>query len=285
MGAIDFLLNITGLLLWISWRSQRFDPLAKSTPVTLVGTLKRTEARRLKGMNLALLLLGLIGLRAVLYWLLGSPANWTPRINLELVVLAFRGDLFWPSLLYSCLSFLRVLLLFYFWLLFVAMLNRQVNLTDPIEKLIRLHLGKPARWPWPIQILLPFFLTAVLWVTLHPLLVRLGVVVPSHSMAHVIEQSLLVGLGLVLSLKYLLTAILILHLVSSYIYLGTSPVWEFVARTSAHITAPLRGLPLRLARVDLAPVLGVVITLSLLEWLPNFVLSRLAAAHLSAWPL
>src|SRR5581483_7494968 len=106
MGAIDLLLNVAGLLLWISWRSQRFDPLVRSTPVTLVGTLKRAETKRLKGVNLALVLVSLVVLRAVLYWLLGAPANWTPKINLELVVLAFRGDLFGPALLYSGLSFL-----------------------------------------------------------------------------------------------------------------------------------------------------------------------------------
>ncbi|HZR21323.1 MAG TPA: hypothetical protein VFE51_28840 [Verrucomicrobiae bacterium] len=285
MGAIDLLLNVAGLLLWISWRSQRFDPLVRSTPVTLVGTLKRAETKRLKGVNLALVLVSLVVLRAVLYWLLGAPANWTPKINLELVVLAFRGDLFGPALLYSGLSFLRMLMVFYFWLLVVAMLNRNRPTADPIDKLVRLHLGKPGRWPWPLQVLLPFLATVALWMGLHPLLVRLGVVAPTHSMAHLAEQGLLVGLGLVLSLKYLLTAILLAHLVSSYIYLGTSPIWDFIAQTAGGLTAPLHRLPLRLARVDLAPALGVVVILCLLEWLPNFVLSRLAAAHLSAWPL
>jgi uncharacterized protein YggT (Ycf19 family) len=230
-------------------------------------------------------LVSLIGLRAVLYWLLGSPANWTPKINLELVVLAFRGDLFGPTVVYSCLSFVRVLLVFYFWLLIIAALNQDPTPPDPLNKLIRLHLGPPARWPWPVQVLLPFLLTVGLWMALHPVLVRLGVVLPVHSAAHLAEQGLLVALGLALSLKYLLTAVLLLYLVSSYIYLGTSPFWDFVAHTSAKITAPLRHLPLRLARVDLTPALGVVLILGLLEWLPNFVLSRLMAAHLSPWPL
>src|SRR5436305_5221346 len=109
MGAIDFLLNLAGVLLWVSWRSQRFDPLATSTPVTLVGTLKRAQPRTLKGGPLILVLAGLLLVRAVVYWLIGSPANWTPKIHLELVVLAFRGDLFFPVLVYSCLSFVRLL--------------------------------------------------------------------------------------------------------------------------------------------------------------------------------
>ena len=284
MGAIDFLLNLAGLLLWVSWRSQRFDPLAKSTPVTLVGTLKRAQAPTLRGGPLVLVILGLILFRAILYWLIGSPANWTPKINLELVVLAFRGDLFIPVLVYSCLSFLRLLIVFYFWLLIVALINAGSE-PDAVTKLVRLHLGRITRLPWPLQLAPPFLVVFGLWLGLHPLLVRLGVVATIHSGVHLAEQALLVSLGLVLSLKYLLPSFLLLHLASSYVYLGTSPFWDFVAVTSGRLTAPLRRLPLRMARVDLTPVLGVILILFALEWLPNLTLSKLSAANLSTWPL
>ena len=29
MGYVDFILNLAGLLLWLNWRSDRFDPLVK----------------------------------------------------------------------------------------------------------------------------------------------------------------------------------------------------------------------------------------------------------------
>jgi uncharacterized protein YggT (Ycf19 family) len=284
MGAIDFLLNLAGLLLWISWRSQQFDPLAKSTPVTLVGTLKRAQASTLKRGPLVLVIFGLILFRALIYWLIGTPANWTPKINLELVVLAFRGDQFPQVLLYSCLSFLRLLIVFYFWLLVLALVNGGMD-ADALTKLVRLHLGRMVHWPWLVQLALPFVVIFGLWLTLHPLLVHLGVVASVHSGAHLAEQALLVSLGLILSLKYLLPSFLLLHLVASYVYLGTSPFWDFVAKTSGRLTAPLRRVPLRLARVDLAPVLGVILILCLLEWLPNLTLSKLSAANLSTWPL
>jgi uncharacterized protein YggT (Ycf19 family) len=285
MPAIDFLLNLSGLILWLSWRSIRFDPLLKSTPVTLVGTLRRAEPRRVRGGPLALVLLTLIVLRAVLYWLIGAPAEWTPKLNLELVVLAFRGDIFSSVLVYSLLSFIRTLVVFYFWLLIVAMINRGAKETGSIQKLIRQHLGKLANWPWPIQLTVPFLIVIILWMALHPVLTRIGVVLPVYSVTHLAEQGLLVGLGLLLSLKYVLTAFLLLHLVASYVYLGTSPFWDFIASTSTNITAPLRALPLRLARLDLAPAVGVILILSVLEWLPNMVLSKLSASNLSAWPL
>jgi uncharacterized protein YggT (Ycf19 family) len=112
-----------------------------------------------------------------------------------------------------------------------------------------------------------------------------GVLLPALSTAHIVEQGLLVGLGLLLSLKYILPILLLLHLVTSYVYLGSSPLWDFVSATSLNLTAPLRRLPLRLARLDLTPLAGAFLILVALQWLPNLVLSKLAASHLSAWPL
>jgi uncharacterized protein YggT (Ycf19 family) len=285
MGAIDFVLNLACLLLWLSWRSLRFDAFVKSGPVTLVGTLKRAQARRLRGWQLATVLATIVVLRAVLYWLIGSPADWTPKLNLELIVLAFRGDFFRTALAYSCLSFLRILVVFYFWLIALVIINRTITETDPIQKLVRLHLGRPARWPWPLQLLLPFLIVLALWMVLHPLLVSLSVVGRARSTAHLVEQGSLLGLGLLLSLKYVLPAFLLLHLVASYIYLGNNALLDFVTATSTNITAPLRRLPLRFGKVDFTPVAGVILILWLLQWLPNLVLGRLSASKLSAWPL
>ena len=285
MGAIDFLLNVAGVLLFLSWRSVRFDPLIKATPVTLIGTLKRTEPRRIKGWQLAPGLLCLIVLRAWLYEFIGAPADWTPRLNLELVVLAFRGDVFSTVLLFSCLSFVRAIVVFYFWLLVLALINRSRTEPDPILKLVRLHLGRAVRWPWPLQLLIPVLVVIALWLAVYPLLVRLGLMAAAKSTGHLFEQGVLVALGLPLSLKYVLPGLLLLHLVSSYVYLGSNPVWEFVSATAANLTAPLRRLPLRWAKLDLAPVLGVILILGTLQWLPNLILSRLAASNLSVWPL
>jgi uncharacterized protein YggT (Ycf19 family) len=285
MGAIDFLLNLAGLLLWASWRSSRFDPLVRSVPVTLIGTLKRTEPLRFKGWPLAVALALLLGLRTAFYLLIGAPADWTPKLNLELVVLAFRSDRFSHALVFSCLSFLRVLIVFYFWLLTLGIINRPTIDSDPVQKLVRLHLGRVARWPWLVQLLLPFCIVILLWLVLNPVLVGLVVVAPPHSKAHLVAQGSLVALGLLLSLKYLLPAFLLLLLVASYIYLGSNPIWDFITNTATNMTAPLRRLPLRFARLDLTPVLGVILVLWLLQWLPNLILSKLAANQMSTWPL
>lgn len=43
MDIVDLILNLAGLLLWLNWRSLRFDPLVKRTPATLMGTLRQRQ--------------------------------------------------------------------------------------------------------------------------------------------------------------------------------------------------------------------------------------------------
>lgn len=288
MGLIDFILNLAGILLWLSWRSTRFDLLAKTTPATLIGTLRRAEPRRLKGWQLLVALAALLLLRGVLYWQIGAEADWTPKLNLFFVVLVFRISLLpqdlIPILLFSLLSFLRVLIICYFWLLALAVINRRSSAPGPVLKLLWLHLGPAARWPGPVQVLLPFVLTAGLWILLHPLLVRLEITNHVSTNAHLVQQSLLVATALYLSLQYLLPGFLFAHLVASYVYLGNNALWDFVSATARQLLAPLRRLPLHLARFDFAPVVGVMLIFLLLHWLPNLILRALARHNVSLWP-
>ena len=94
MGLIDFILNLAGVLVWLSWRSLRFDPLVKTTPATLVGTLRRAEPRRMKGWQSLAGLAALLVLRALLYRQIGPEADWTPRLNLFFVAPPFSSHRF-----------------------------------------------------------------------------------------------------------------------------------------------------------------------------------------------
>jgi len=285
MDAVDFLLNMAGLLLCMSWRSVRQDPLAGSVPVTLVGTLKRTEPRRLTGWQLALALSTILVIRSVIYWLVGAPAEWTPKLNLELIIIPFRSDVFSTTLAFSCLSFLRVVIVFYFWLLILAMINRALIEPNPVQRMVRLQLGKAAQWPWPAQLLVPILVVILLWLGIHPILIKMNVLTQAQSWVHLLEQGSLVAVSLFISLKYLLPPLLLLHLITSYVYLGNNAFWNFVASTGLHLTSPLRQLPLRFAKLDFTPVVGAVLILSVLQWLPNLILTRLSAANVSTWPL
>ncbi len=284
MALFDFILNLAGLLLWLGWCSRHLDPLARSTPATIVGTVKRAEPASRRSWQLLVVLVLLLVARALFYHQVGSAVGWTPKLDLGFVVLAFRSDLFAPVFLYSALSFARVLVVYYFWLLTLVLINRGAVDPDPLQKLLRLHLGWIRNWPWWVLVALPVLVVTAVWLSLHPLLQRLGVVTPSQNLSQVLQQSLILTLTLLLSLKYLLPCFLVLDLVASYVYLGVSPLWDFVTTTSKNILRPLKPLPLRLSKVDLAPILGTILVLVLLHWMPNVIQGELGKRNVPLWP-
>jgi uncharacterized protein YggT (Ycf19 family) len=284
MGFIDFLLDLAALLLWLTWRSMRFDRLPRSTPATLAGTIKPAEPRQMQGWPFLLSLGLLLILRAFVYREISSPADWTPKLDLNWVVLAFRTNRPAPVLLFSVLSFLRVLIVFQFWLLFLTVVNQESVEPDRIQRIIRQQTAPLVRLPWLLRLLVPVVLCAGLWMAIHPLLVTLNVSESPRSTARLLEQGLLIGSGLFFTLKFLLPIFLLLHLVASYVYLGKNVFWDFVSTTARNLLAPLRMFPLRFARIDFAPVAAVSLIFLLLHWLPNLIVAALAKRALGVWP-
>ena len=257
MGLIDFILNLAGLLLWLNWRSVRFDPLGKRTPATLIGTLRRAEPRRLRRWHLLAALGGLLLLRALFYWQIGSAAHWTGILNLSVITLSFRSDYFVRMLLFSIFSFGLTLGVFYLWLLLLSILAGPEPL--PFHRLVRMPLGGIDRWARGVKFLLPLIVTATFWWLASWLLAWLQVIPEPVSPAHRIEESLVIGLSSYLAWKYLAGALLVLHLLNSYIYFGKHPFWGYVNAGAQTLLSPLRALPLRVGKADFAPVVGIVL--------------------------
>ena len=257
MGLIDFILNLAGLLLWLNWRSVRFDPLGKRTPATLIGTLRRAEPRRLRRWHLLAALGGLLLLRALFYWQIGSAARWTGILNLSVITLSFRSDYFMRMLLFSIFSFGLTLGVFYLWLLLLSILAGPEPL--PFHRLVRMPLGGIDRWARGVKFLLPLIVTATFWWLASWLLAWLQVIPEPVSPAHRIEESLVIGLSSYLTWKYLAGALLVLHLLNSYIYFGKHSFWGYVNAGAQTLLSPLRAVPLRLGKVDFAPVVGIAL--------------------------
>ena len=116
------------------------------------------------------------------------------------------------------------------------------------------------------------------------MLVHSGVVARLNSTTHLGGQALLVGAALGLTLKWLIPAILLVHVVNSYVYLGTNPMWDFVSTTSRNLLAPLRYVPLQIAQIDLAPLVAIALIVLLLHWLPNYATWQMARHSLTIWP-
>jgi len=263
MGLIDFILNLAGLLLWLNWRSVRFDPLGKRTPATLIGTLRRAEPRRLRRWHLLAALGGLLLLRALFYWQIGSAAHWTGTLNLSVITLSFRSDYFVRMLLFSIFSFGLTLGVFYLWLLLLSILAGPEPL--PFHRLVRMPLGGIDRWARGVKFLLPLIVTATFWWLASWLLAWLQVIPEPVSPAHRIEESLVIGLSSYLAWKYLAGALLVLHLLNSYIYFGKHPFWGYVNAGAQTLLSPLRALPLRVGKADFAPVVGIVLVFLVAE--------------------
>ena len=266
MGLIDFILNLAGLLMWLSWRSVQYDPLAKRTPATLLGTLRPAQASRWQRWHLLAAIAVLLLVRAFAYWLVGSGDNWVGRLDFGVVAIPIPfhsqlSDLFFRISLYSVLSFGLALAVVYIWLLLLSILAGP----DPIHRLVRVQLGEIDRWPRWVKALLPLLLTVIFWWLATWLFSSLEV---SHgSRTHFIprpisalqrlESALIVGVGSYLAWKFVIGSLLILHLLNSYIYFGPHPFWNYVNATARTLLTPLRWA--RLGKVDFAPVAGLAI--------------------------
>jgi len=257
MGIVDFILNLAGLLLWLNWRSLRFDPLGKRKPATLIGTLRRAEPQRLRHWHLLAAIGALLLVRAAFYWRIGllSQPVWAGTLDLGIIAPSFLSNSFGRMCLFSVFSFGLMLAVVYLWLLLLSLLAGP----EPMHGLVRMQLGASDRWPRRVKIFLPFLATALLWWLASWSLQWWEIIPRPVSMAHRIEQSVLIGLSSYLVWKFLIGALLVLQLLNSYIYFGKHPFWNYLNATAQTLLQPLHRVPLRAGRVDFAPVLGIAL--------------------------
>jgi uncharacterized protein YggT (Ycf19 family) len=258
MGIIDFILNLAGLLLWLNWRSDRFDPLTKRMPATLMGTLRPAAPRKLRRWHLLGFIAALLLLRAWIYWWIGKETNWAGKLNLGVVVLWFSSGLHWIAfcriVLFSFASFGLMVGIFYVWVLALSVLSGPL----PVHGLVTIPLGRVDGWPRWAKAILPFLGTAIIWWLASWLLIRWEILTAMPPAGR-FQQSLVLGVNAYLLWQYPLGAILVLHLLNSYIYFGKHPFWKYIDATAHTILQPIRRIPLQIGKVDMAPLLGIVL--------------------------
>ena len=264
MGYVDFILNLAGLLLWLNWRAARADPLGKRRPATLIGTLRRTEPGGAGRWQLPAVLAGLLALRAVLYWQIGSAAGWNGKLDLGVTVPFFRSNVFGQMLLFSIFSFVRMLGILYLCLLLLSILSGP----EPIHRLVRMPLGGLDRWPRWVKFMLPLVVTALVWGLVSWPFAWLHAR-PAMSLAHRVAEAVVIGLNSYLLWKFVIGALLAMHLLNSYIYFGRHPFWNYVNATARTLLSPLKKVPLRVEKVDFAPVVCIALVFLLAFLLQN----------------
>ena len=155
-------------------------------------------------------------------------------------------------LVFSIFSFGLMLGVFYLWLLLLSILSGPEP--PSFHRLVRMQLGRIDRWPPGVKLLLPLAITAAFWLAASWLLTWLQIIPPPVSTARRIEAALTIGLNSYLVWKYVIGALLTLHLLNSYIYFGKHPFWSYVNTEARTLLSPLRAVPLQVGRVDFAPV-------------------------------
>lgn len=270
MALLDFLLNCACLLLWLSWQSRRLAPVGRRPGVSLAFTVKRAETSAGSQWRSLLVLAFILLARAIVYLEVSPKTDWTPRLRLGAIVLHFRSDMLSRTLLYSLLSFLLLLFAFYASLCLVAAVNRRVPATDLWNNAVQAHLGRLARLPEWALLALPFASAFALWLAGAPLLARLDVLAAPRSFPQLAAEAVIIGANAWLVLRYAIVATLATHMLSTYVYLGSAPIWNFVSLTATNLLRPLRWLPLRSGRLDLLPLAGIGLALALGRFAPGW---------------
>jgi hypothetical protein len=283
MDLLDFILNLAGLLLWFGWRQTRARLVVPSAGISLLSTLRRTDAGEHRT-HLLPLLAGLLVVRWLVYWQVGQSVDWVARLRFGLLPVPFRSGYWDYMLLYSIGSFLHALAVAYLWLVLLSMLHPRA-VDTPQNRFVREQLGVLDRWPWAVRLLLPGVAVGVAWMLAGPVFEWMHLVPEAKSLGHRGQQALVNGLALYLELRWLLLGLLGVGLLNSYVYLGRATVWSYVQAASQTLLLPLRWLlelpgalltrisrsewallmgqvlALRFGRIDLVPVVAIVAVL------------------------
>jgi hypothetical protein len=275
MFFLDAILNLAGLLIWLNWLLPRIE--ATPQGISLAGAIKRTDTgflRAGKRWPHPAGLSGLLFVRAFVYWKLGPGLDWLPQLELGAIAPTFRSHQFESMLAFSMLGFLRALASLYLCLVFLSLVNQGLPQTEPLQRLVRLFLPRFETLSWPVRLLLPFVLISLLWLLLQPLLAHLGIVPVMKTWLVVLKQGFVIALGTILVWKNLVLVLLVFYLLNSYLYLGNHFFWNFINLTVRNILLPLRWLPLRAGKFDLAPLVMMALVWGLARlvalWLPEW---------------
>lgn len=256
MKWLDWMVDLAGLFLWLGWRGFGVLPVSARPALTLASNL-RPAGRRDSHSRWALpgLLVLLFG-RALVHHEFPSrfaeAAVWSPGA----VAVTFRSDLMGRMLVFSFLSWLLLTLQVYLAMAVLAGLRRKAVELDPITRSLRAELGWFGRWPAFLGTLPVLAVLANLWAAGAGWLADLGLIPPLRSEAHRVQQSLVVALGLLPSLKWSLVAACLLRFLLDHVYLGASAFWDFCQVVGGRLSSWLEWLPLRIGAIDLRPLVA-----------------------------
>lgn len=263
INLIHFILDLAALALWINWRTYPQNTQRLAPPATLVGTLRRADPPMARRWHYLAGLGTLLIARVFLYRFIASAVFWTGILNAGVVSVVFRVEDLSQMFLYSLLSFGVVLWIFHLWMLLLSLVNPGVPEAAPFQHFARQHLGAANNWPVFLKLILPLVGSTLLWWLISWPLTHWGFLPTRFTATHRLEQALVIGIASYFVWKYLIAAVLLLHLVNSYVYFGNHGFWHYVNGVARLLLRPMAKIPVRVGKVDFAPVVALVLVLFL----------------------
>lgn len=261
MNIIDWILNVAGVFLWIDWRS---GPIGRPRSVlSIASTLRPTSRGAAQGLGSLAALLAILLIRPFFYYSLGPAVNWTAALNFLAISIPMRSDLLARMFLYSTLSFAIALGFYYSWLFLLAAVNRPKGAAsdeDVMNRFVRGQLGWLDRIPWWLKIFIPSIVAALGWAGLALLFMHLGLLPEMQNPDALRAQAGAFAIAAVLTWKWLLVFIFLVHMLNLYVYLGTHPAWTYLSGTARKLLSPLSFL--QIGKFDVSPIIGVVVVLA-----------------------
>ena len=263
MGAVDWILNLSIVLLWLGWKARGPVSHVPQPGQSLLSTLKPTSRAQTKDWALPVAMVGLILVRSLVYWNIGTATGWNPSLSFGAISITFRSDKLPLILLYSILVAGLWLICLQISLTFLLLVNQGRNETEGFQRSIRFMAPLQARLPGFLLVFIPFVTGFLLWLGLGTLFLKLGLVPKPVSNAHFVQQAAVVGVSSFLIWRIPITLLLGLYLLNSYVYLGNALMLNYASSTARLLLIPLRYLPLRLGKLDLTPLAGMAVVFGL----------------------
>lgn len=258
MNVIDWLLNLAALVLWIDWRSGR--SARPESVLSIASAVRPAERRVAMGFGSLATLLAILLIRPFVYHSIGPAMNWTASTNFLAISIPWRSDFLGRIFIFSTLSFAVTIAFYYSWLLLLSAIHRSSNPAsdeEVVHRFIHGQLGWLDKLPWWLKLLTPSLVAAASWTALSYLLVGLELLPSVRSDAASRTQAAAFALSAILTWKWLLILIFLVHLLNLYVYLGAHPLWTYLSATARKLLFPFSFL--RFGRVDLSPVIGIVV--------------------------
>ena len=254
MHWLDWMTDLVGLLLWLSWRGFGSLPVSPRPALTLLSNLRpANRSTRRSPMFLPALVLLLV-LRALLHHTFSPQFAEAVPWATGAVTVVFRSDLWVRILAHSFLSWTHFVLQAYLCLALLTTLHRSDAEPDSIARSVRSELRMVARWPWGLA-LIPFLgAMGLLWFAVAPALVSAGLTPARIPGFHSVQQALVVALGGLTALKWPMVGLCLLRFFLDHVYLGSMPFWDYAHGTGGRLCAWLSWLPLKWGRVDFTPL-------------------------------